>query len=163
MPAEKRRRLEVDDALHDNHSEATTRSEHEEELDDFEVSSGSEAAEDSPDTEDEIAHARLAKSKKTLKRKHRATDATNFGAALQNLLSTNTPSTAPLSLKPSLTRKRNDEKLEKKAKRIIRVEKKEKEDKGRVTDVIGGWGAESERALRKVAQRGGKSSCTMIS
>ena len=33
----------------------------------------------------------------------------------------------------------------------------EREEKGRVRDVIGGWGAESERALRKVAQRGGES------
>jgi len=37
---------------------------------------------------------------------------------------------------------------------VLQIEKKEKEDKGRVTDVIGGWGGESERALRKVAQRG---------
>lgn len=33
-------------------------------------------------------------------------------------------------------------------------EKKEREDTGRVRDVIGGWGGESERAFRKVAQRG---------
>ena len=35
--------------------------------------------------------------------------------------------------------------------------RKEKEEKGRIKDVIGGWGGESERALRKVAQRGGTS------
>jgi hypothetical protein len=61
-----------------------------------------------------------------------------------------------LSLQPSITRKRNDEKLELKARKILRGERKEKEDKCRIRDVIGGWGGESERALRKVAQRGGE-------
>jgi len=46
------------------------------------------------------------------------------------------------------------EKQELKAKRAQRIERKDKEDKGRIFDVIGGWGGESERALRKVAQRG---------
>lgn len=119
--------------------------------------SESEAAGSSPDTEDEIAEARRAKSKKTLKRKRRATDATHFGAALQTLLSTDAPSNLPLSLKPSIARKRNDEKLESKGKKVLEVEKKEREEKGRIKDVIGGWGGESERALRKVAQRGGAS------
>ena len=119
--------------------------------------SESEAAGSSPDTEDEIAEARRAKSKKTLKRKRRATDATHFGAALQTLLSTDAPSNLPLSLKPSIARKRNDEKLESKGKKVLEVERKEREEKGRIKDVIGGWGGESERALRKVAQRGGAS------
>lgn len=114
--------------------------------------SGSNPSE--PNTEDEIADAKLAKSKKTLKRKRRATDAVNFGATLQSLLSTDAPA-APLSLKPSVAKKRKEEKLEAKGKHVLQVEKKEKEDKGRITDVIGGWGGESERALRKVAQRGG--------
>lgn len=109
----------------------------------------------SPDTDDEIAEALHSKSKKTQKRKRRATDATHFGSALQNLLSTNAPSSLPLSLKPSVARQRNDEKLEAKGKKIIQIERKEKEEKGRIRDVIGGWGGESERALRKVAQRGG--------
>jgi hypothetical protein len=107
------------------------------------------------DTDDEIAEGKLLKSKKTLKRKRRATDATHFGATLQSLLNTNVPSAQPLSLKPSLARKRNDEKLEAKGKKALQVERKEKEEKGRVRDIIGGWGGESERALRKVAQRGG--------
>lgn len=119
--------------------------------------SGSETDGSSPDTEDEIAGAKGAKSKKTMKRKRRATEPSRFGATLQYLLHTETPSALPLSLKPSLARKRNDEKLELKAKKVLQVEKKEKEDKGRITDVIGGWGGESERALRKVAQRGGTS------
>jgi hypothetical protein len=109
-----------------------------------------------PDTEDEIAEARLTKSKKTLKRKHRATDPSNFGASLQSLLKTNAPSGLPLSLKPSAARRRNDEKLELKAKKLLKGERKSKEEVGRIRDVIGGWGGESERTLRKVAQRGGK-------
>ncbi len=114
--------------------------------------SGSNPSE--PDTEDEIADAKFTKSKKTLKRKRRATDAVNFGATLQSLLSTDAPA-APLSLKPSVAKKRKEEKLEAKGKHVLQMEKKDKEDKGRITDVIGGWGGESERALRKVAQRGG--------
>ena len=123
----------------------------EEHSDDHQTSS----ADDSPDTEDEIAAAKASKSKKTLKRKRRATDPSSFGATLNALLSTNAPSSLPLSLKPSAARKRNEEKQEIKAKKAQRIEKKEREDKGRITDVIGGWGGESERALRKVAQRGG--------
>ncbi|KAI0307889.1 Rrp15p-domain-containing protein [Multifurca ochricompacta] len=108
----------------------------------------------SPDTEDEIAEARLVKSKKTLKRRRRATDPSNFGATLQSLLKTDAPSGLPLSLKPSVARKRNDEKLELKAKKFLKGEKKSNEEIGRIKDVIGGWGGESERTLRKVAQRG---------
>ncbi|GJE85708.1 Rrp15p domain-containing protein [Phanerochaete sordida] len=116
-------------------------------------SSGGEGS-DSPDTEDEIADAKRPKSKQTLKRKRRATDATRFGATLQFLLSTDAPSAQPLSLKPSIARKRNDEKLEAKGKKVLLIERKEKEEKGRIKDAIGGWGGEGERALRKVAQRG---------
>ncbi|KAH9982559.1 Rrp15p-domain-containing protein [Lactifluus volemus] len=105
-------------------------------------------------TDDEIAMARLVKSKKTLKRKHRATDPSNFGATLQSLLKTDAPSELPLSLKPSTARRHNDEKLELRAKKLLKVEKKGKEEIGRIRDVIGGWGGESERTLRKVAQRG---------
>lgn len=117
----------------------------------------SSSSHQSPDTEDEIAQAKFAKSKKTLKRKHRATDASNFGATLQSLLKTDTPSGLPLSLKPSVAKRRNDEKLELRAKKLLKGEKKSKEEVGRIKDIIGGWGGESERALRKVAQRGGES------
>ena len=54
-----------------------------------------------------------------------------------------------------MARKKNDEKLEQRAKKALLFERKEKEDKNHISDVIGGWGAEGERALRKVAQRGG--------
>ncbi|KAI6047707.1 Rrp15p-domain-containing protein [Pisolithus marmoratus] len=106
------------------------------------------------DTDDEIRRAGTSKTKATLKRKRRATGPSQFGTILQSLLETETPSALPLSLKPSIARQRNDAKLELKARKIIQVERKEKEDRGRARDVIGGWGAESERSLRKVAQRG---------
>ncbi|KAI8980742.1 hypothetical protein BD414DRAFT_105271 [Trametes punicea] len=129
-----------------------------EQEDGFSSDAGSSSgAPSEPDTEDEIAEAKLAKSKKTLKRKRRATDAANFGATLQSLLSTNAPE-APLSLKPSVAKKRKEEKLEAKGRHVLQIEKKEKEEKGHITDVIGGWGGENERALRKVAQRGGTAS-----
>lgn len=88
-------------------------------------------------------------------RKRRAISPTPFGAALNALLDTPAPSANPLSLKPSIGRRRNDEKLEVKARRLIQGQKKEGEEKNRIKDVIGGWGGETERALRKVAQRGG--------
>jgi len=106
--------------------------------------------------DEEIENLKPQKSRSTSKRKIRATTNTKFGATLEHLLSTETPSSLPLSLKPSIARKRNDDRLELRAKRVLQMERKEKEDKARIKDVIEGWGGESERALRKVAQRGGK-------
>ncbi|KAJ1310210.1 hypothetical protein OPQ81_006953 [Rhizoctonia solani] len=112
----------------------------------------------STDTETEIYRAQNSKSKKTLKRKHRATSPTAFGGTLEALLATSVPNGAPpgapLALKPSIARKKNDEKLELKAKRVLETERKEREEKSRVQDVIGGWDNQNERSLRKVAQRG---------
>ena len=118
-------------------------------------------------------------------RKRRAIPPSSFGQALTALLETstsktakppakqasdepgsveplptlvqNTPDTAVLALKKtSLAKKRRaEEKSEAKAAKAQSSERKEREDRNRVTDVIGGWGGESERALRKVAQRGG--------
>jgi hypothetical protein len=102
-----------------------------------------------------IAEAKAQKSRQTSKRKIRATGTSTFGATLQSLLETEAPSAQPLSLKPSISRKKNDEKLAQRAKKVLQIERKQKEDVGRIKDVIGGWGGESERALRKVAQRGG--------
>ncbi|TFY55226.1 hypothetical protein EVJ58_g8383 [Rhodofomes roseus] len=156
-PPTKRRKLtprpeeEFSDAEESQHSGDANDTLHEADSED--EGSGSDAG-SSPDTEDEIAGAKRTKSKKTLKRKRRATDATRFGATLQTLLSTDAPSALPLSLKPSVARKRKDEKLETKGKKVLEVERKEKEEKGHIRDVIGGWGGEGERALRKVAQRG---------
>ncbi|KAJ6621650.1 Rrp15p-domain-containing protein [Mycena sp. CBHHK59/15] len=106
------------------------------------------------ESSDDFEGLKPQKSRQTMKRKIRASGTSTFGATLKSLLNTDAPSTLPLSLKPSVGRKRNDEKLELRAKKVLQVEKKETEDKGRITDVIGGWGGESERTLRKVAQRG---------
>jgi hypothetical protein len=111
---------------------------------------------ESPSTADEITNGQRKKSQKTLKRKRRATEPARFGETLQSLLSTQVASAGPLSLTPSATKKKADEKIELKARTALQLEKKDKEDKGRITDVIGGWGGERERALRKVAQRGGQ-------
>ncbi|KAF8529436.1 Rrp15p-domain-containing protein [Gautieria morchelliformis] len=120
---------------------------------------GSEGGSDgteTTDTETEIAQRRTEKSRKTMKRKRRATSPSRFGAALESLLSTRGPDgvAAPMSLKPGVGRRQKEEKLERGARKVLAGEKKEREEKGRVKDVIGGWGVEGERALRKVAQRG---------
>lgn len=119
--------------------------------------SGSDGA-SSTDTETEIAQRKAEKSRKTLKRKRRATSPSRFGVALESLLSTSGPAgvAAPLSLKPGVGRRQKEEKLERGARRVLEGEKREREEKGRVKEVIGGWGVEGERALRKVAQRGGE-------
>ena len=153
MPPAKRQKLSDEESLDLEHDEEMLSGS---EQDGFSSDADSESGDSEPDTEDEIAEAKLAKSKKTSKRKRRATDAVNFGTTLQSLLTTNAPA-APLSLKPSIAKKRKEEKLEAKGKHVLQIERKEKEDRGRITDVIGGWGGESERALRKVAQRGGLS------
>jgi hypothetical protein len=70
-------------------------------------------------------------------------------------LNTATPAAAPLALKPSIQRRINHERNDIKKRKRLEGEKKDHEEIGRVTDVIGGWGGENERALRKVAQRGG--------
>jgi len=157
MPPAKRQKLspaEDDEMLDETHSLVDASASEDEADFGHDSAHSGEEGDESPDTEDEIENAKYTKSKKTLKRKHRATDSTRFGAALQSLLTTDTPSSNPLSLKPSISRKRNDEKLELKGKKVLLVERKEKEEMGRIRDVIGGWGGESERALRKVAQRG---------
>lgn len=157
VPLAKRQKLSPkDDADSSNHS-AVDEIDVDEPASDFSQEDSDAEASDSADTEEEIENAKQKKSSKTLKRKHRATDATRFGATLQHLLGTNAPSNLPLSLKPSVARKHNEEKLETKGRKVLLVERKEKEEKGRIKDVIGGWGGESERALRKVAQRGGTS------
>ncbi|KAH8835736.1 Rrp15p-domain-containing protein [Flagelloscypha sp. PMI_526] len=107
-----------------------------------------------PDTDEEIHNMKLKKSQQTSKRKLRATNASNFGVTLQALLDTKAPSSTPLSLKPSVAKHDRAEKLEKQAKRKERSERRDHEEVGRIKDVIGGWGGESERELRKVAQRG---------
>jgi len=148
MHSSKRSKLDSAADEDDDHSKMGSQSH------DSDANDGLSAGEtDSEASTDEIT-TKPKKSKSTLKRKVRATRAPVFGATLQSLLNTDAPSSLPLSLKPSITKKRNDEMLEQKARKVIRVEKKEIQEKGRITDIIGGWGGESERALRKVAQRG---------
>lgn len=156
MPVTKRQKLQTEDASDASDAEDNFDSIHSDGEDSGSLASGSgQSSADEPDTDDEIEASKFTKSKKTLKRKRRATDAVRFGTTLQSLLNTDAPSALPLALKPSVNRQRNDDKLELKVKKVMQVERKEKEEKGRVKDVIGGWGAEGERALRKVAQRGG--------
>lgn len=123
----------------------------EDDEEDEDVTSGSEET----DTETEIAQRQ--KSRKTLKRKRRATSPSRFGATLESLLSTTTVTgvAAPLSLRPEVARRQKEARLERGANKVLEGERKEREEKGRVKDTIGGWGIEGERALRKVAQRGG--------
>jgi hypothetical protein len=159
MPAAKRQKITGDNEIVGQHDSGALKDDsaedHSVSEDGSEGDSGSDGEESSQDTENEIAAAKWTKSKKTLKRKRRATEPSHFGATLQSLLNTDAPSALPLSLKPGVARKRNDAQLESKARKALQIEKKEKEDNRRIRDVIGGWGGESERALRKVAQRGG--------
>ena len=119
----------------------------------------SESPSSEPDTDEAIGDFKKAKSKNTSRRKIRATAPSKFGATLQSLLNTDAPTTLPLSLQPSVAQRHNHERLEKRARNVLQVKKKEQEDRGRIRDVIGGWGAEGERGLRKVAQRGGVCLC----
>lgn len=123
--------------------------------------SGSEASSLDTEAEIEISQRRKKKSKKTAKRKIRATSPSQFGNTLEALLNTSVPTTStatavPLALKPSVQSRIKERKDEYKTKKTVEMERKEHEEVGRITDVIGGWGGESERALRKVAQRGGE-------
>lgn len=154
MPPFKRQKLS--DESQDEHDADGEVSEDEESVVDGSAS-GSEA-----DSQDELEGLKRQKSQQTKKRKIRASKKEVFGTVLQALLVTDAPSALPLSLKPSIARRHNDEKLEQRAKKMLQVEKKEKEDRGRISDVIGGWGGESERALRKVAQRGGMCTSSLL-
>ncbi|KAJ3514234.1 hypothetical protein NLJ89_g2489 [Agrocybe chaxingu] len=152
MPPHKRQKLSPSEDRNEESNASADESQAADDNADADLDSFSEGPE--MDEDDDIENLKPQKSKQTSKRKIRATGGSKFGATLEFLLETETPSTLPLSLKPSIARKRNDEKLELRAKKVLQIEKKEKEDKARVKDVIGGWGGESERALRKVAQRG---------
>jgi len=145
MPPLKRQKLS--DKHHDDEDHSSSE----------EYWSDASSNDDSPSSVNETLDLRTKKSHQTSKRKIRATRSSTFGTTLKSLLHTDTPSELPLSLKPSIARQRNDEKLESRARKVLQVQKKDKEDKGRIKDIIGGWGGESERALRKVAQRGGLS------
>ncbi|KAK8858936.1 hypothetical protein IAR55_003167 [Kwoniella newhampshirensis] len=139
-------------------------------------------------TDEEIEKSKEGKGgkKSTNKRKRPATTASIFGETLATLLSdplttktqqkkklkptpetTSTPALAGtqhhqqqpiLALSAHKPPTKASVSLEAKARKQVRVDKLEKEDKARVKDVIEGWatggGQEFERGLRKVAQRG---------
>lgn len=163
MPPTKRQKLDDSVQQQKLDAEADAMSSEQESMD-SEIEDGALSAggPSEPDTDDAIEDLKKPTSKQTSKRKLRATAPSKFGATLQFLLNTDAPSTLPLSLKPSIARKQNDEKQEKRATKVLQVEKKEFEDRGRIRDVIGGWGVEGERALRKVAQRGGSSAFQLV-
>ena len=94
---------------------------------------------------DRLTH--VAKSQKMLKCKRQATSPSRFGAGLEALLEMASGMPALLSLKPGLRRWQKGEKLECGARKLLEGEKKEQEEKGRIRDVIGGWGVEREHAL----------------
>lgn len=125
--------------------------------DDDNATSVTASGREDTDTETEITQRHATKSRKTLKRKRRATSPSRFGAALESLLATTTTEgvAAPLSLRPDVARREKEARLERGARKLLEGERKEREEKGRVKDVIGGWGVDGERTLRKVAQRGG--------
>ncbi|UZJ51336.1 hypothetical protein CBS101457_000656 [Exobasidium rhododendri] len=113
------------------------------------------------DTDDELAAARNGKSKKTAKRKRRATSPSTFGAALEGLLGKADEEKADddgseemksstlqgkgqstiLSLAPHIRRSAQSSRLNEKASRLAVEAKKKREERARVKDVIGGWGA----------------------
>lgn len=138
---------------------------------------------DEPDTEDEIEAAKGAgsKSKKTAKRKRRATSPTSFGTALEGLLgiapstsagdletvgedeeeadvaseeetskkakkpkttSTKSEASVPaiLSLAPHLRRSAQSTTLSARAARIALEQKRRRQERSHIKDVIGGWG-----------------------
>lgn len=132
---------------------------------------GEISLDDEPGTDDEIEAAKGAnvKSKKTAKRKRRATSPNSFGTALQDLLGIAAPSeqdesrqdttdveptkkrkasaktdvTTPaiLSLAPHLRRSAQSTSLSARAARIALDQKRRREERCHVKDVIGGWGA----------------------
>ncbi|PWN38148.1 uncharacterized protein FA14DRAFT_159862 [Meira miltonrushii] len=161
----KRKRTNRRDDAEDGDTEAD-----EDITDEGEEADGSEMEEEM-DTDDELTASKLGKSKKTAKRKRRATSPSSFGATLQGLLgnadeeeadeeegsdgeagpskktlSAPVPVGQPaiLSLAPHIRRGAQSSRLNEKAARLALAAKRKREDRARVTDVIGGWGAPGE-------------------
>jgi len=156
MSPHKRQRIQEDDDDNETELSHSAHTDSEASRSFYEAEDRDTGDENLGNTDDEIPRTQATKRRATAKRKRRATGPSQFGATLLSLLKTETSSALPLSLKPSVAHQRNDAKLELKAKKRMQIERKEKEDKGRIRDVIEGWGAEGERSLRKVAQRGGR-------
>ncbi|KAL0242185.1 hypothetical protein I308_105814 [Cryptococcus tetragattii IND107] len=146
----------------------------------FEDESASEIEADEDEemnTDEEIEKAKEGKPKKSTKRKRAPTTAADFGATLTSLLadpltksnkkaksadSNKKAAAAPiLALSAHRLPTKASVSLEAKAKRQLRAEKEEKEDRARVQNILEGWsgdgvvgGQEFERNLRKTAQKG---------
>ncbi|WWD17558.1 hypothetical protein CI109_101999 [Kwoniella shandongensis] len=184
--AKKSQRLKGPDLESGSESNASGFGGESDEDEDVEMGGGDEDDE-GLNTDEEIEKSKEGKVKKsTNKRKRPATTASLFGETLTSLLSDPlTTKTQQKKLKPTpestsaatttkattsggqqpilaLSAHKPPTKasvsLEAKAKKQVKVDKLEKEDKARVKDVIEGWaeggGQEFERGLRKVAQRG---------
>ncbi|OCF57167.1 hypothetical protein L486_04622 [Kwoniella mangroviensis CBS 10435] len=133
------------------------------------------------DTDEEIERSKEGKEgKKSTKRKRSTTTATEFGSTLTTLLADpltqkskskkakTVSDTAVQQQQPILALSahkppaKSSVSLEAKARRQLKAEKEEKQDKARVKDVVEGWstgdgvmgGMEFEKSLRKTAQRG---------
>ncbi|ODN87095.1 hypothetical protein L198_07097 [Cryptococcus wingfieldii CBS 7118] len=152
----------------------------------FENESGDEGEvvdeDEEMNTDEEIEKSKEPKKgKKGQKRKRAPTTAADFGATLTSLLADplTHPSKKAKPAKPAVDPKKKSTtnpilalsahkpptkasvSLEAKAKKQIRVDKEEKEDRARVKNVVEGWsgdgvvgGQEFEKNLRKTAQKG---------
>jgi hypothetical protein len=109
---------------------------------------------DAPSDDSHIRQLKPQSSKLTKKRKLRATNPAAFAATLKSLLTTQTASSHPLSLNTRLSRNAPLQNSHSTSARAN--ERKLLEEKGRIRDVIGGWGVQSEQSLRKNAQQGGQ-------
>ncbi|WWC61595.1 uncharacterized protein I303_104179 [Kwoniella dejecticola CBS 10117] len=135
------------------------------------------------DTDEEIERSNQKDPKKSTKRKRAPTTADQFGSTLTSLLADpliqktktkkpNTTSAAAatttnaqqpiLALSSAKPPTKSSVSIEAKARRQLKMEKEEKQDKARVKDIVEGWsggdgvvgGQEFEKGLRKTAQRG---------
>ncbi|TIB32515.1 hypothetical protein E3P86_03131 [Wallemia ichthyophaga] len=117
---------------------------------------------------------------KKRKRKNNETEANTFASALTNLADTSATSAKNLEILPQANKSLKKHRMQLKAQKVLRDEAKHKEDIGRVRDVVSGWavpstvikggegvadadnavnahvdsGADKEKRLRKVAQKG---------
>lgn len=80
---------------------------------------------------------------------------TNLGSIMSKILKTKTNETPVLSKRKAVERKLEEEVLERRARRLVRQELKEKRDSAHVTPDI--TTANYEKGLRKFATRGGSS------
>nr|XP_019010697.1 uncharacterized protein I206_03999 [Kwoniella pini CBS 10737]OCF49478.1 hypothetical protein I206_03999 [Kwoniella pini CBS 10737] len=148
----------------------------EEDDDDEDINMG----ENEIDTDEEIERSNQKDPKKSTKRKRAPTTADQFGTTLTSLLAdpltkksktksikqgntTQQQQQQPiLALSSSKPPTKSSVSIEAKARKQLKIEKEEKQDKARIQDIVEGWsggdgvigGQEFEKSLRKTAQRG---------